>query len=67
MGAYRWSPADIGMLLVEILLEFWELIQVPVFLTQSFPGIPKLPLRRPTSTSSETWGTAISVAKIHTN
>lgn len=41
------------MLLVEVLLELWELVHVPVLFTQSFAGVTEFALRRSISAPTE--------------
>lgn len=56
-GTYRSTSNYIRMFLVEILLKFGQLIQVPFLFCKFLPRVPKLlPRERSTSTSSKTRG-----------
>lgn len=56
-GTYRSTSDDIRMFLVEVLLKFGQLIQVPFLFCKFLPRVSKfLPRQRSTSTSSKTRG-----------
>lgn len=52
--SYKWSACGIWMLLVEVLLKLWKLVQVPVLLSQSFTRVAKLSWRGSAPIASST-------------
>lgn len=51
LPTYHRPPGNVGMLLIEVFLKLWELIEIPLFLPQAFTGIAEL---SSTTTSSST-------------
>lgn len=49
------------MLLIEVFLKLWELIQVPVFLPQPLTWIAELSSTSTPATTESGWSTAIAV------
>lgn len=43
LTTYQRSPGNVGMLLIEVFLKLWELVQVPLLLPQSLTWIAELP------------------------
>lgn len=52
--SYKWSVTSVWVFLVEVLLELWELIKVPMLLPQSLPRVAKLSHRGSSPASSST-------------
>lgn len=48
---YLTHALDLGVFCVEVLLEFWQLIQVPPLFAETLTWIPKLHWWRPTATT----------------
>lgn len=42
LPTYHRPPGNVGVLLIEVFLKLWELIEIPLFLPQAFTGIAEL-------------------------
>lgn len=63
-ATYQRPSGNIGMLLVEVFLKLWELVQVPLFLPQPFARIAKLPSTSTTVATEARRAAAIAANKL---